>query len=108
MSLSHKKQFLFNLANAYFLLGNYADAKARYGQCIEADPNPQLKTRAYNNLALACWWHKNPLLPEQQVQAADHRMDMVDGEFRQTREIFLKALETSENPSSLETEEQRF
>jgi len=30
MSVGHKKQFLFNLGNAYFLVGNYSDAKARY------------------------------------------------------------------------------
>jgi tetratricopeptide (TPR) repeat protein len=62
MSLRHKKQFLFNLGNAYFLVGNYSDAKARYSECIESDPNTQLKVKAYNNLALACWWHKNPLV----------------------------------------------
>ena len=34
MSLRHKKQFLFNLANAYFLVGNYRDAKAKYSECL--------------------------------------------------------------------------
>lgn len=60
MSMKHRKQFLFLLGNAYFLLGNYADAKAKYSECIDSDPGPELKVRAFNNLALACWWHKNP------------------------------------------------
>lgn len=30
MTLKHKKQFQFNLANAYFLIGNYKDAKVKY------------------------------------------------------------------------------
>lgn len=67
MSLRHKKLFLFNLGNAYFLVGNYADAKIKYSECLETDPNHDLKVRAYNNLALACWWHKNPVVMEEGV-----------------------------------------
>lgn len=40
MSLKHKKVFVFNLANAYFLVGNYADAKAKYSDCLSQDPDP--------------------------------------------------------------------
>ena len=39
MPIKHKKQFLFNLGNAYFLVGNYSDAKAKYSECLENDPN---------------------------------------------------------------------
>lgn len=28
---------------------------------LDTDPQGNLKSYAYNNLALACWWHKNPL-----------------------------------------------
>lgn len=61
MPISHYKLFQFNLANAYLLLGNYNDAKARYSKCLETDPQGKLKSYVYNNLGLACWWHKNPL-----------------------------------------------
>lgn len=78
MPLRHKKQFLFNLGNAYFLMGNYSDAKARFSECIESDPNPLLKVKALNNLALACWWHKNPLVASEEVESAPHRTRMID------------------------------
>lgn len=61
MSLKHKKLFQFNLANAYFLVGNYIDAKSKYFECLSNTPDNELKSRVYNNLALACWWNKNPL-----------------------------------------------
>jgi tetratricopeptide (TPR) repeat protein len=61
MPISHYKLFQFNLANAYLLLGNYNDAKSRYSKCLETDPQGKLKSYVYNNLALACWWQKNPL-----------------------------------------------
>jgi hypothetical protein len=78
MSLKHKKHFLFCLANAYFLVGNYGDAKARYSECIDNDPSRELKVRALNNLALACWWHKNPLFPHKEVPSVKHRMQSID------------------------------
>lgn len=34
LTLKHRKLFLFNLANAYFLVGNYPDAKLRYAECL--------------------------------------------------------------------------
>ena len=61
MPISHSKEFEFNLANAYLLEGNYPDAKKRYWSCLDSEPNPKLKSWATNNLAIACWWHKNPM-----------------------------------------------
>jgi tetratricopeptide (TPR) repeat protein len=80
MSLRHKKLFLFNLGNAYFLSGNYADAKRRYSECINSEPARELRVRAYNNLGLACWWHKNPLFGEK-VEGGE----TVDADYRQSR-----------------------
>jgi hypothetical protein len=34
LTLKHKKLFQFNLANAYLLVGNYEDAKAKYAECL--------------------------------------------------------------------------
>jgi hypothetical protein len=68
MSLKHKKLFQFNLANSYFLVGNYADAKSKYFECLSNGPDSDLKSRIYNNLGLACWWHKNPLFDEKIVE----------------------------------------
>lgn len=61
MPIIHAKKFAFNLANAYLLSGNYIDSKKRYSQLLESDPQGTLKAYILNNLALACWWHKNPL-----------------------------------------------
>jgi tetratricopeptide (TPR) repeat protein len=85
MSLKHKKQFLFNLGNAYFLAGNYADAKSKYSECLESDPNPEMRVRVLNNLGLACWWHKNPLVSEESVESFKHKAETIDSEFKQTR-----------------------
>lgn len=52
--LSFQKIFIFNLGTAYFLNGNYVDAKARLRECLGLDPNPLLKAMALNNLGLAC------------------------------------------------------
>lgn len=95
MSLKHKKQFLFQLGNAYFLVGNYPDAKSKYSECLDADPSSELKSRVLNNLGLACWWHKNPLFPEKAVESQKLKVDSIDSDFKQSRDIFLKALEKS-------------
>lgn len=95
MSLKHKKQFLFSLGNAYFLVGNYADAKVKYSECLDSDPNPEMRVRVLNNLGLACWWHKNPLVPDENAEYLKNRVDLIDSEFKQTRELLLKALEKS-------------
>ena len=60
MPIAHSKLFLFNLGNALLLLNDYTEAKNKYSKCLEADPQGRLKAYAYNNLGLACWWHKNP------------------------------------------------
>lgn len=78
MSLKHKKQFLFNLGNAYFLVGNYADAKAKYSECLESDPNSEMRVRVLNNLGLSCWWHKNPLVSDEEVESFRHKTDAID------------------------------
>jgi tetratricopeptide (TPR) repeat protein len=59
MPNSHVKLFQFNLANAYLLSGNYEDAKDKYEECLESNPQGKLKAYLYNNLGLAYWWHKN-------------------------------------------------
>jgi tetratricopeptide (TPR) repeat protein len=98
MSLKHKKEFLFELGNAYFLVGNYADAKSKYSECLDTDPSNELKSRVLNNLGLVCWWQKNPLFPEKVIESQKLKIDNIDSDFKQTREIFLKSLEKSENP----------
>jgi tetratricopeptide (TPR) repeat protein len=108
LTLKHRKLFLFNLANAYFLVGNYEDAKRRYSECLESQPGSDLKAKAYNNLALACWWSKNPLVAEQQVQPAKHRGSSVDSDFKQAKGLFLKAIEAAENPNLLADEQERY
>jgi hypothetical protein len=109
LSLKHRKLFLFNLANAYLLVGNYPDAKLRYGDCLESQPSPDLKHRLYNNLALACWWGKNPLVADRQnFQPEKHRGSSVDSDFKQSRELFLRALEAAENPDSLPDEQEKY
>lgn len=45
--------------------GNYIDAKKRLRECLTMQPNNILKGYALNNLALASWWHKVPLNPEE-------------------------------------------
>lgn len=49
------------LGNGYLLIGNNPDAKKKYGQVLEMKPTHRLKGMIMNNLAVACWWHKNPL-----------------------------------------------
>ena len=68
------KQFEFNLANAYLLSGNYQDAKSKYSQMLDANPQGNLKSYAFNNLGLACWWHKNPPYIENDGGSDSHRI----------------------------------
>ena len=63
LPVNYRKQFQFSLGNAYLLLGNYADAKLKYAECLDSAPNSRLKNMVINNLAVACWWQKNPLFP---------------------------------------------
>ena len=97
MSLKHKKVFQFNLANAYFLVGNYADAKIKYSECLASDPDAELKSRVLNNLGLACWWHKNPLFDEKTIET-QRNQEQIDSDYKQSRGLLLKAIETAENP----------
>lgn len=85
MSMAQKKWFLYLLGNAYFLVGNYGDAKARYSECMDSDPGADLRWKVYNNLAVACWWHKNPLFPGKVVESSTHQAELIDSQFVQTR-----------------------
>ncbi len=49
------------LGNCYLLVDLYPDAKKKYSETIEMKPQHNIKGMAFNNLAVACWWHKNPL-----------------------------------------------
>ena len=54
------------LGNAYLLVDNLPDAKKKYGEVLEMKPFDSLRGKTLNNLAVACWWHKNPMFPVQQ------------------------------------------
>lgn len=84
MPNSHIKLFNFNIGTAYLLAGNYTDAKNRLSKCIDTEPLGKLKSYAYNNLALACWWHKNPIeLVRDNIESADN--SKVEKDFSQVK-----------------------
>ncbi len=41
--------------------------------------------KVYNNLALSCWWHKNPIIQEKIFEASKHKEDLIDSSFKQSR-----------------------
>jgi tetratricopeptide (TPR) repeat protein len=95
MPIGHSKLFQFNLATAYLLAGNYNDSKSRFWRCLETDPQGRLKAYLYNNLALACWWHKNPL---EQIRDEAEILDRekVEKDFLQTKELLAKSVAIAE------------
>ena len=84
------KLFQFNLANAYLLAGNYEDAKKKYYEMLDADPQGYVKAYAYNNLALACWWHKNPIFSNEKFTLTDEKK--VKKDFDQVQGLFSESL----------------
>lgn len=56
-------------------------------------PNFNLKGMAQNNLALACWWHKNPINKAQQINDyVKYDENRINRDFKQTKEIFMNSL----------------
>jgi len=79
-------------------VGNYADAKIKYSECLENQPKDDLKIKIYNNLALACWWNKNPLIvSDKDLHKINISSELIDSDFKQVKSLFLKGLSVSEN-----------
>lgn len=69
---------------------------------LDADPQGNLKSYAYNNLALACWWHKNPI---HSTASAEHSSSKVEDDFNKTKDIFSISISNAEKVEEIEDDE---
>lgn len=104
------------------MVGNFIDAKFRLRECITAKPNNLLKGSslvvslyidnfqkmigyAFNNLALACWWHKtgkfrlkNPnemteqALNDKRIEDFDYGYNIIEKDFQNSISLFKNAI----------------
>ena len=66
---------------------------------LDANPQGNLKSYAYNNLALACWWHKNPIIEEETADTATEK------DFNQTNQLLSTSISISEKIEEIEDDE---
>ena len=72
-------------------MGNYVDSKKKYGEVLEMKPTNKLRGITMNNLAVACWWHKNPLYKDV-ITDMEYEEARINRDFKQTKELLMNAV----------------
>jgi len=44
-----------------------------------------MQIKAYNNLAVSCWFNKNSIINEKLINVSNKSPDKIDADFKQTR-----------------------
>ncbi|KAM3130809.1 hypothetical protein pb186bvf_017104 [Paramecium bursaria] len=110
--LLHQKLFMFNIGTAYLLKQNYADAKYWLQECLSHEPNNMLKGWTLNNLGLATWWHRYPIIkqfniddnPNEFVVQPDYSTEQIKKDFESASYLFRKSLYYIESHSEKRTD----
>lgn len=54
-------------------------------------PSHILRGMTFNNLAVACWWHKNPMFPSPAAKV-EYEEVRLNRDFNQTKELLMNSI----------------
>jgi hypothetical protein len=91
LPINNEKHIRMLLGNAYLLVENYPDAKRKYGEVLEMKPSHTLRGMTFNNLAVASWWHKNPMFPSH-ASKFEYEEVRINRDFNQTKELLMNSI----------------